>query len=190
MYEYESIDVKPKEWRYDKVVSILVRAHYSEDDVEAIILNNNDDELDELNNWRDYVKSFVSKLFGISDTLDGAKKEKIRALNAYDKSSAVNEFTFNSINMWISLEKRKDMRTSISSLKAMSVKEWTYWYNGVPITMPVSQFEDMLNAVEVYAIQCYNVTAQHASNISALESVEEVLEYDYSIGYPEKLNFN
>ena len=47
----------------------------------------------------------------------------------------------------------------------------------------------MLSALELYALDCYNVTAAHKADIEALTTVEDVVAYDYEIDYPEKLNF-
>ena len=47
----------------------------------------------------------------------------------------------------------------------------------------------MLSALELYALECYNVTAAHKANVMALESVDDVVAYDYESGYPDKLNF-
>lgn len=47
----------------------------------------------------------------------------------------------------------------------------------------------MLSALELYALECYNVTAAHKANVMALESVGDVVAYDYESGYPDKLNF-
>ena len=48
----------------------------------------------------------------------------------------------------------------------------------------------MLAALEVYAIDCYNVTTDHLFNIKKIETLEELHQYDYRVGYPEKLVFS
>ena len=42
--------------------------------------------------------------------------------------------------------------------------------------------------LELYAKQCYNKTAEHKYNLEQLSIPEEILEYNYTEGYPEKLN--
>jgi hypothetical protein len=44
--------------------------------------------------------------------------------------------------------------------------------------------------LEIYALDCFNKTAEHKKNIEELTSVKEVAEYDYTVGYPEKLTIN
>lgn len=43
--------------------------------------------------------------------------------------------------------------------------------------------------IELYASACYDVTQMHLAAINGLTSVEEVKNYDYLAGYPEKLRF-
>lgn len=81
------------------------------------------------------------------------------------------------------------MRQSLIALKAEGIETFTYWLGLTPITMPVAKFEGILNAVEVYALKCFNVTAQHKGNIMPITTLEEMDAYDITAGYPEKLSF-
>lgn len=65
----------------------------------------------------------------------------------------------------------------------------TLWYDNICFTLPISLFKQMLQQLEIYAKDCYNVTAQHKLDIENLETKEEVEEYDITVGYPEKLTF-
>lgn len=122
-------------------------------------------------------------------TIEDAKREKIAEIEAYDTSNSVNGFTLGGQQMWLSLEERKNMRQSLIALKAQGIETFTYWNGLIPITMPVVQFESIMNAVEVYALQCFNVTAQHKAMIEELTSIEEIDAFDVTIGYPVKLEF-
>lgn len=54
------------------------------------------------------------------------------------------------------------------------------------------QLEDamkMLFAIELYASACYDNTQRHLAEIEKLETIDELAAYDYTVGYPEKLNF-
>ena len=48
----------------------------------------------------------------------------------------------------------------------------------------------MLQALEIYALACYNVTEEHKAAVNALTTIEEVDAYDYTTDYPEKLSFD
>ena len=45
----------------------------------------------------------------------------------------------------------------------------------------------MLNAVEVYASEALNTTESHKAAINSLDSIEDIEEYDFTIGYPNKI---
>jgi hypothetical protein len=42
----------------------------------------------------------------------------------------------------------------------------------------------------MYALQCFNVTAQHKANVLALDTVDDVTSYDYTSGYPEQIELS
>lgn len=186
-----------KKMTYDEVVSKFIHARYTSDNEIALINNALDnvselasnEEYKEYMRWRELAKDAASDYLGLEvDLLDKAKADKVKQLTAYDKSSAVNEFTLFGHPTWLELRKREDMRQSLVSLKAKGFEEFTYWLDTTPITLPIAQFESILDTVEVYAIQCFNVTAQHKAAILALESVEDVKAYDFTTGYPEKVS--
>ena len=56
------------------------------------------------------------------------------------------------------------------------------------ITLPVDTVISMLYTIEVYAKDCYNVTAKHKITVENMDVIEQILEYDYKFGYPEKPN--
>ena len=53
-------------------------------------------------------------------------------------------------------------------------------------------YEDAINmlfAIEMYASICYDKTQEHLASIDSISSIEEIINYDYKSGYPEKLTF-
>lgn len=38
-------------------------------------------------------------------------------------------------------------------------------------------------------LKCYDNTQKHLANIEKLETLEEIMEYDYKVGYTEKIKF-
>jgi hypothetical protein len=47
----------------------------------------------------------------------------------------------------------------------------------------------MLADIEVYAIKWFTKTFEHKEAVSALTTCEELANYNYTEGYPEKLHF-
>ena len=120
---------------------------------------------------------------------EAVRNAKLKQISEYDTSNAVNSFYLQGKHMWLPLEQRKNMRQSLIALKAEGIETITYWDGIVPITMPVAQFEAIMDAVEVYALQCFNTTAQHKANVMTMSDMAEMLAYNHTDGYPSPLEF-
>lgn len=120
------------------------------------------------------------------ELLEQARMERIAALDEYDSSDSVNSFTLNGNPMWLDYATRQQLRTSIEAYQAQGIEQVTKWFDGVQFTFPTSVWLQMLNALEVYASEALNVTEEHRAAINALTSIEEIDEYDFTTGYPEK----
>jgi hypothetical protein len=122
-------------------------------------------------------------------SIDSVKEDKIRDLTTYDSSSEVNSFTFNGMSLWLDKSTRVGLMNSINIEKSAGREETTLWFEDFSVTINVDTAIAMLSRLELYALECYNKTAEHKSIIRSLETIEEVEAYDYTIGYPEKLIF-
>lgn len=108
----------------------------------------------------------------------------------YDKSDAVNAFTLAGKKMWLPKETRVGLVNSISIEKAAKETNTVLWFDGVCYTIPVDTALQMLSALELYALACYNVTQKHLAEIGKITSIEQLVSYDYTLGYPEHLVFS
>lgn len=172
---------------YAAIVSSVVRLRYSADEIEAIVLNGEDDS--DLQRWREEAKIIARTALGMSDALECAKAAKIADIAKYDTSSAVNGFTYGGEEFWLPRETRVSVMNTANILKAAGVLYMDLWLGKVNVNLPVDAVIQMLAALEQYALACYNTTALHKSQVEALETVEEVMTFDVSAGYPAKLAF-
>lgn len=123
-------------------------------------------------------------------TLEAAKEMKLQQIGAYDDSEAVNDVIINNtIHGWVDAEQRANYRSSLDSAKRMGLTQVSFFVDNNLFTISVEQAEDMLAAIQIYADQCFIVTKQHEINVQSLSTIEEVEAYDYTAGYPAKLNF-
>lgn len=118
-----------------------------------------------------------------------AKRYITARINAYDKSEAVNKFTFGGVPMWLDKETRNGLIARLNAEKAAKKSQSTLWLGTQSFTITPAEGLTMLNALELYASECYDKTAEHKANVDALESVEEIMEYDYTDGYPSYPEF-
>lgn len=120
------------------------------------------------------------------------KKAAINAIakiNEYDLSSNVNSFTINGMLTWFDKADRVGLMNSTKILKEQGVESTSLWVNNKEITIKCDELIDMLSKLEIYALACFDTTSSHKQNIYTLTSVEDINNYDYTSGYPDKLTF-
>lgn len=122
-------------------------------------------------------------------TLDEIRVRKLSELNRYDISDTVNQFYLSGSPMWIDKDTRVGLMNSINIEKQAGRTDTNLWFAGVNFSFPIEQAVGMLNALELYALDCYNTTQRHIAAISAMTTKEDIEAYDFSINYPDKLNF-
>lgn len=122
-------------------------------------------------------------------TIDEQKEMKIAEINAYDKSDAVNSFTLAGKQIWLDKDTRVGLVNSIGIEKESGRMNTTLWYNAEKYVIPVDDALAMLNQLELYALDCYNVTQSHIAAVRSLSDAGQVEAYSYKTGYPEQLNF-
>lgn len=122
-----------------------------------------------------------------ADVLQRSKETVFAAIEAYDTSSAVNGFMLNGQHVWLDKATRVGLMNSTSIAKAMGQPTTTLWLGDAKLVVECDKAIGLLSALEMYALECFNVTAAHKKAVAELNTVEEVLGYDYTQGYPEQL---
>ena len=136
--------------------------------------------------YSDYLRAENKKKYE-GKTLEEAKEMLLAEIDAYDKSSAVNGFALNGAVVWLDKATRVGLMNSTSIAKGMGQATTTLWFGGMKIVVNCDKAIGLLSALEMYALECFNVTAAHKKAVAELNTVEEVLGYDYTKGYPEQL---
>lgn len=121
------------------------------------------------------------------ELLEQARANKLAELKVYDSSDNVNSFTLNDVPMWLDYQTRQQLRTSIEAYQAQGIENVTKWFDGMQFTFPTATWLYMLNLLEVYASEALNATESHKAAINSLGSIEDIEEYDFTIGYPNKI---
>ena len=119
-----------------------------------------------------------------------AKREILKQIEAYDTSSAVNGFVLNGAVVWLDKATRVGLMNSTTIAKAMGQATTTLWLGDTKLEVGCDMAIQLLSALEMYALECFNVTAAHKRAVAELTDIGEVLSYDYTKGYPEKLMMN
>lgn len=122
--------------------------------------------------------------------LRGAKNDTITEINGYNDSSEVNGFKMGGKKMWLTLDERQAVKIALDAYEHNGETEMTKIWDGVEYTFPLATYRDMLAKIEQYASECQNATERHLQAVEKLTTVEEVCDYDYTIGYPEMIDFD
>lgn len=118
-----------------------------------------------------------------------AKKDKIREIEDYDASSLVNEFYVQGVPIWLDKTTRAGLKLRFEAEMQSGKTDTVLWYNGIQYPLTVETAVQMLMAIELYASECYDNTQRHIARIESFETTDDLSAYDYTAGYPEKLNF-
>lgn len=199
-------------WNYGAIVSALIRSRYSQSEVEAIMRNllgkkmDAADKFEALTEWCNQCKTRAAYLMNLGEkeydlvseewreqckaTLEKAKKEKLEAILAYDTSSDVNGFMLNGNKVWLDKETRVGLMNSTTIAKSVGQKTTTLWLGSMKLVVDCDKVIQLLSSLEMYALDCFNVTASHKQAVSELTTIEEVKTYDYKEGYPKMLEMS
>lgn len=116
-----------------------------------------------------------------------AQKMVLAEIDKHDTSSAVNGFILNGQRVWLDKATRVGLMNSTTIAKAMGQPTTTLWLGDVKLVVECDKAIQLLSALEMYALECFNVTAAHKKAVAEMSTVEDVLAYDYTAGYPEVL---
>ena len=129
----------------------------------------------------------LAKALGTMDALATAKAQKIAEIEAYDASSSVNGFTLNGSLVWLDKATRVGLMNSTTIAKASGQKTTTLWLGGLKLVVDCDKAIQLLSALEMYALECFNVTAAHNAAVAELKTTKEVEAFDVTADYPQQL---
>ncbi len=122
-----------------------------------------------------------------ADALSVAKQEVLKELAAYDVSTEVNSFSINGRTVWYDKATRVGLMNSITIVKSLGYKTTALWFGDTKYELDCDKAIDLLSKIEMYALDCYNRTAAHRQAIEELTDIADVLQYDFKVYYPKKL---
>ena len=95
----------------------------------------------------------------------------------------INEFTYKGEKLWWS----KNDRVGLMNLANCTYDEVPIVINDEIVIFDPTALKSLLTKLEVYANQCYVQTKKHKKAAKELSTLEDVINYDYTVGYPNKV---
>lgn len=139
--------------------------------------------------YSDYLRAENKKKYE-GKTLEEAKEMLLAEIDAYDISSSVNGFMLNGMLVWLDKATRVGLMNSTTIAKAAGLGKTTLWLKGIKLVVDCDKAIQLLSALEMYALECFNTTASHKAAVGELKTIEDVKAYDYKAGYPKMLEMS
>ena len=183
----EVFDIQQPKISYCDFKQVYVRVNEEEIQVEEYNSMENGDEPKFVTKYQyDVVLTTVD--YPTEDHVVAKMKDlKNNEILAYDSSSEVNSFTFQGVEMWLDKDTRNGLIMRLNAEKAAGQTETTLWFGTMSFTLGIDEGLQLLSALELYASACFDNTSSHLAEVEKLTDVEDIFNYDYKAGYPEKL---
>lgn len=116
-----------------------------------------------------------------------AIRSKVAEIEAYDTSDKVNGFILNGMTVWLDKATRVGLMNSTTIAKTAGQETTTLWLGDVKLEVECDKAIQLLSALEMYALECFNVTAAHKAAVAELKTIKDVEAFDVTADYPKKL---
>lgn len=127
----------------------------------------------------------ILKYFHAEDDLESWRILRKVQVQGYDSSDNVNCFYLGEQPMWLDKATRVGLVNSLNIEKAAGREKSDLWAGRHKIEIGVDMALQLLSTLELYAKDCYGVTASHLVEVEGFQTVEELRNFDISADYPE-----
>ena len=148
--------------------------------------------LDSMLEQEELLKLPLSKWYEMIKEKDGVCYEftlitiLIALIKYYDKSVNVNSFYYKDKQEWLD----KNTRLGLQNLINSGADNITIQLKNSIIDIKATKLKEFLNQLEVYAGKCFSVTVKHLEAIKQLNTVDDLINYDFKSGYPLKITLD
>lgn len=125
-----------------------------------------------------------------AEPLEYMRKAMLYYIEKYDTSSSVNGFELNGMQTWLDKATRVGLMNSINVTQRAGDQKIELWLGNYKLELDCNKAIELLSKIEMYAMNCFNVTSLHKKQVSEFSNIEDFLNYDYKSGYPDKLIIN
>ena len=148
--------------------------------------------LEQMLEQEEFLQLPLSKWYEMMKDKDGVCYEftlitiLIALIKYYDKSDSVNSFYYKDNQEWLD----KDTRVGLQNLINSGADNITIQLKDSIVDIKATKLKEFLNQLEVYAGKCFSVTAKHLEAIKQLNTIDELINYDFKSGYPLKITLD
>lgn len=126
--------------------------------------------------WLEY----FTRLTGQGDVVFMKKVLKFQIMK---QDSKVDSFSFRGKDYWWD----KDTRMGLDRLANSGRNSYEIVFGTDIIELSKQELQNILDQLEIYANKCFVATQRHLNAIEELNTPLELVEYNYTLGYPDKI---
>lgn len=123
--------------------------------------------------------------FHAENDLESWRMLRKAQVQGYDSSDKVNCFYLGELPMWFDKATRVGLVNSLNIEKAAGREISELWFDYNKIDINVDLALKLLAALELYAKDCYGVTASHIATIESAQTVDELRNFNIGADYPK-----
>ena len=128
-------------------------------------------------------------------TEEAPNVEKVRnilsnLIKEYDKSNEVNYFNYKTYRYWFNREERLAITHKFQVLLNKEEQYGLIWFGSRPYEVEVVKMLDFLEELELYAIQCNDITKQHLNEIKSIDNINDLIRFDITKDYPKGITMD
>ena len=139
----------------------------------------------------EYDEELISlETYSEEGALEAVKNRKLAKIDEYDTSDNVNVFYLNGMKVWLDKDTRVGLMNSTNIAKNNHKETTTLWLGSNKLVINCDLAIKLLSDLEMYALDCFNVTASHKKEVSEMTDIEKIYNYDYKAGYLKPLVMN
>lgn len=109
--------------------------------------------------------------------------KKVIKFQIQKQDTKVDSFSFRGRDYWWD----KNTRIGLDRLANSGKNFYEVVFGNEIVKLSKDELQDLLNRLEIYANGCYLATHRHLNAIEELQTPLELIEYNYTLGYPDKI---
>lgn len=183
-------DQQQPEYTLSKTGRVFICVNEQEVQVTETSTDDNGEEIEETVTKYQYDTAWIKPIKQSEEAILQAFKEyRIDEIDEYDTSDAVNNFVLDGISGWFSRDLRVSLRDRYSIEQENGKTTTTIWINDQNIDISIDNAISFLSQLELYAVQCYDVTAAYKQVVNACSTIAEVGAIDITTNYPTIIEY-
>ena len=111
-------------------------------------------------------------------------------IKEYDSSNLINYFNYLTFRYWFSKEERLAITHKFQVLLNKGEQYGLVWFGSHSYEVEVVKMLDFLEELELYAIQCNDITKQHLNEIKSIDNINDLIRFNITKDYPKGITMD